>query len=109
MKKERFELKEQHLKLLKWSCVRWNEYGTDGYGAATIDPKRPYGNSGVCGDLIDLLEDYGDLTLAELMKLHRETETALQICLTMQSFEVGTYEREWLGEWKRVDEEANNG
>ena len=105
MEKEYFELKEQHLKLLKHSCVRWNEYLV-GLGAAAIDPKRPYGNSDVGGDLIDLLSG---LTLAELIKLHRETETALQICLTMQSFEVGTYEREWLGEWKRVDEEANNG
>jgi hypothetical protein len=103
--KEYFELKDAHLRLLRHSCVRWQEYGHDGYGAAAIDPKRPYGNSDVCGDLIDLLESFGDLPLDELMKLHLETETALQICLTTQSFEPGLYEREWLGEWKRTQKQ----
>lgn len=100
MKKEYFELRKEHLRLLRYSYVRWQKYGRDGYGAAAIDPKTPYGNSFILDDLAEILG--GDLPLDELMKLHRETETALQICLTTQSFEPGLYEREWLGEWKRV-------
>jgi len=100
MKKESFELRKEHLRLLRYSYVRWQEYGGDGCGAAAIDPKRPYGNSFIPDDLVEILS--GGLPPAELMKLHRETETALQICLTTQSFDPGLYEREWLGEWKRV-------
>jgi len=41
--KIRFELTEQHLKLIRRMTVRYNDYCE--FGAPEIDPKRPYGNS----------------------------------------------------------------
>lgn len=57
-------------------------------GAPEIDPKRPYGNSYVPGDIADLLnrtlsedDDERYEQEQELMRLHRQTDTALQIVL----------------------------
>lgn len=105
-----FELTADHVKLLQKMYVGWNGAET---GAPEIDPKRPYGNSDVEGDVADLLGwDRGgrDGELSEEVeeaasKLHRETETALQIVLSAGSFEPGLYSREtaWAREWSRTD------
>lgn len=100
MEKETFTLTKDHLILLKSMYVRW-EFGE--HGAPCIDTKRPYGNSNVEGDIADalgweLFEDSdGDLLLSKEQailadRLHRETKTALQICLSTQSFQEGVYE-----------------
>ena len=44
MKKITFEVKEEHLKLLRNMSVEWNN---GEFGAPEINPKRPYGNGGV--------------------------------------------------------------
>ena len=44
-------LTEQHITLLRNACVYWEDCET---GAPGIDPKRPYGNSGVASDVTDL-------------------------------------------------------
>lgn len=97
-----FEIKSYHLKLLKNSCVWWDE--TE-YGSPGIDPKRPYGNSDVISDIARILKikpkltDYDDEECLsreqerKLDEIHREMETVLQICLSTQKFKVGKYKK----------------
>jgi hypothetical protein len=49
-----FTLTENHLKLLQKMWVGWS---TCEFGAPEIDPKRPYGNSDVIGDIHEILTD----------------------------------------------------
>jgi len=133
MEKDKFEVKAEHLKLLQRFVVCWQDCE---FGAPEIDPKRPYGNSDVHQDMLEVLgfeelkegiykfklfgkewllkgEDKYNIYLEgadeeklieELDKLHKETETALQICLDAQSFETGFYEAEkYGGEWEKVN------
>ena len=50
MEKERFEIKPEHLKLIRRFCIGWQDCE---FGAPEIDPKRPYGNSDVIQDMVD--------------------------------------------------------
>jgi len=50
--KKKFEIKKEHLVLLQRFCVGWQDCE---FGAPEIDPKRPYGNSDVCQDMIEIL------------------------------------------------------
>ena len=110
MKTQTFTVTEQHLKLLRRFNVGWQDCET---GAPEIDPKRPYGNSAVPEDIHEILtgETIGctdskreELTVKETedyMKLHRETETALQIALSTGQFKAGNYEAEaYSAEWR---------
>jgi len=132
MNKIRFEVSPEHLKLLQRFCVGWQDCE---FGAPEIDPKRPYGNSDVYQDMIEVLgivelktgiyefklgaetwllkgEDKNNLylegadeekLLRRLDKLHKETEQALQVCLSAQKFEAGIYEAEdYTDNWKQV-------
>ena len=77
--------------------VGWNYCET---GAPEIDPKRPYGNSWVPGDIHEILcgeypkDDLEEEVESYYMKLHKETETALQIVLCTKSFQPGKYVKE---------------
>lgn len=99
-----FTLTEQHIKLLQHSNV--DEYlSTWETGAAMIDPKRPYGNSNVAGDVITILElpfpegfdpeedEIPSMLRKQAMKIHEETPTALQIVLCTGSFTPGEYRK----------------
>lgn len=96
---ETFELTEQHVKLLQAMYARFNDTAYD--GAPAIDLKRPYGNSFVAGDVAEILGetvDFDDDDMLEeeverFMVLHRQTGTALQVCLSTLSFEPGLYGR----------------
>src|SRR4030042_6587273 len=105
---EEFELRPEHIKLLSNSFVGWQSCET---GAPAIDPKRPYGNSDVPSDVAEILGAAGKkcphcgefLESAEtdkLLKLHRETEIALQIVLCTQSFVPGAYTKIDWRTWK---------
>lgn len=129
MENKKFEIKEEHLKLIKRMYVSWEDCE---FGAPRIDCKRPYGNSDVYQDIIEILgleeisegvfrfifknkewllkgEDKYNLYLdgtdeeklcKELRILHKETGIALQICLRTQSFDLGYYEAEaYSQEW----------
>ena len=95
-----FTITKEHLLLAKNMYVEW--YDAE-FGAPTIDPKRPYGNSDVTTDICRLLklkpitvEDetyFRNKNQEYAEKLHKEMQTALQIFLTTQSFEVGTYHK----------------
>lgn len=104
---ETFNVTEEHVKLLKKAYVDWNDCE---WGAPSIDPKRPYGDSYVMGSMgeilgIEPMEDDGDFKPEDekyMMKLHRELETVLQIFLRQGSMIVGTYTRKnaWSGPWE---------
>ena len=103
-----FWLKEEHIKLLRAAYVQWNNCET---GAPEIDPKRPYGNSSVACDVAEILGLQGktcphcgeslDDKQEELLQLHRETETALKVVLSAQSFVPGLYCWHEDGAWQR--------
>jgi hypothetical protein len=110
-----FEITEQHLKLIQQQNVKFRRSGE--YGATEIDPKRPYGNSYVEGDILDHLGIKGDINNGggsfscskklekRLFRLHVETTVALQICMSLLMFETGKYERkpDWIsGEWVKI-------
>lgn len=97
--KKRFELKEEHLKLLRNMNVRWDECE---FGAPAIDYKRPYGSSNVYKDMAKILgirgfEDSEEETsfsreqVILMENLHRENKVALQIVLKTGKFEPGIY------------------
>lgn len=100
MQKEIFELKPEHLTLMKRMFVNWN---SDMYeGAPEIDIKRPYGNKDVYGDIAEMLgwklmeTSDGEMVMTkeqgeQAKKFHEEMATALQIVLSNQSFETGEY------------------
>lgn len=120
-----FELTADHVKLLRAAYVGWQ---SDEWGAPEIDPKRPYGNGDIDRDLWTVIEHEGDWKAADaawddgyglpssltpgeweerrgqLRRLHRETETALQIVLRVGSFEPGTFEADrYRRDWRRID------
>lgn len=105
----RFKITEDHLKLIEHMYVSWWDCE---YGAPGVDPKRPYGNSFVEGDIANILgwriDENDDSYYREAEKIHREMQTVLQICLCTKSFEVGTYEmknRYFDRSWFKVQED----
>ena len=96
-----FQLTEDHIKLLNRMYVEWDDGAYD--GAPSINSKRPYGNSSVAYDVYEIIHgkkwDYGEhdeMTeeiYEQMLVLHRETATALQIVLCTKSFVPGTYEK----------------
>lgn len=92
---ETFELKQEHLDLLKRAWVSWEDCE---YGAPAINCKRPYGNSDVEEDIAEILgwtlrdDELTSSQREEAATLHKETQTALQVILSTQSFELGVYE-----------------
>lgn len=60
-----------HMTLLRATYWNWNDCE---FGAASMDPKRPYGNSDVDGDLAELLPH---LQEEERLRLHCELSAVL--------------------------------
>lgn len=104
--KKLFELKEDHIKLIRKMCVSWDDCE---FGAPSIDCKRPYGNSDVYKDIAKILDIKGAFVDNEevfsqeqiclMNKLHKETETALQIILKTGEFRPGEYITEYFDNW----------
>ena len=99
--KQKFTVTENHLKLMRRMNVSYESHCE--FGAPEIDPKRPYGNSDVyydIGDMLGIKPESGDPEDPEyteeqkniMLKLHKETETSLQIALAVGFFESGDYE-----------------
>ena len=109
MRTDRFVLTENHLKLLRNANVGW-DHGE--YGAAAIDCKRPYGNSNVVRDLVELLEpgspcdedgEYHPNVVDRVETIHKQTKTALQIVLYTGTFQTGVYEADaYCNNWRLV-------
>jgi hypothetical protein len=92
---KQFKVTDAHLKLAQRMYVRWEDCE---FGAPSIDCKRPYGNSSVVSDILEILgfpipEEVPESLSDYATNLHAEMETALQIFLCTQSFSVGTYEK----------------
>lgn len=92
---KRLVITDDHLKLLSKMQVGWQE---GDYGAPEINPKRPYGNSYVEGDICEILgwkfdKDRGpsDDQCLRAANLHREMEDVLQVCLVHLAFRTGVY------------------
>lgn len=98
-----FELKQIHLDLFKNVCIDWDDCE---FGAPAINCKRPYGNSDVFGDIAEIIklkkkdnwdfdeENWTEEAMDFMRDLHKQTQTALKIILTCQSFKLGWYRRE---------------
>ena len=106
MRPTTFTLTESHIKLLRNMYISWD--GSE-YGAPSVDPKRPYGNSWVEGDIHTILTGETDFDLSdelceEYYKLHNETEIALQIVIMSGKFQPGVYEcsKTYLRDWKLI-------
>ena len=109
---KRFTLTNNHVALLQRMCVEWQNEPYE--GAPAINIKRPYGNSRVWQDVAEVIglqpteDDDGEEhwpkgTRERCIALHRETETALQVCLAAQSFEPGEYDSDdWRRNWRRA-------
>ena len=106
--KKLFVLQDEHIKLLRNMYVSWEDCE---FGAPSIDCKRPYGNSNVYKDIAKILEIKGTIVDDEevfsqeqkdlMNKLHKETETALQIVLKIGEFRSGEYiADEYLDNWR---------
>jgi len=94
-----FTVTDEHLRLLRHAHVFWDEAE---FGAPSINPKRPYGNSNVYGDIAEILElpepDWDDEQRTadaewRFLRLHVETAIALQIALATGEFRTGRYVR----------------
>lgn len=105
-----FEVKDYHLKLLKRMYVGWHDCE---FGAPEINPKRPYGNSDVVGDIAEIIgydikedeDGYRDPNDEDqLTNIHLEMETVLQILVSNpKGISPGTYTSDWLGkDWHRA-------
>jgi hypothetical protein len=110
-----FTVTDEHLRLLRHAHVFWDEAE---FGAPSVNPKRPYGNSNVYQDIAEILdvpegewEDEGrDWTLDtewRFLRLHVETAIALQIALATGEFRAGRYVRDdemlSTNRWKRAE------
>lgn len=97
-------IKPEHLTLIRRMNWWWDD---SEYGAPAVDSKRPYGNSGVLGDLRELLGDgYSDDQLEEL---HRELEVVMQVCTSRMAFEAGEFQHPDVsdscgGQWEKVEQ-----
>lgn len=103
-----FELKPEHLDLLRRSIISWDNAE---FGAPAIDPKRPYGNSDVINDISLITKTsksknwdpsyarWRPAAIENFKKIHKETQIALQIILSCQTFKVGTYKKDINNGW----------
>jgi hypothetical protein len=100
-----FHLEPEVLTLLRHGNVT-DQRGME-YGAAGLDPKRPYGNSDLEEDIARILgwavgcDGLSNDERDQVYELHAKTPTALQIVLSVGYFEPGIYKRHGTG-WELV-------
>lgn len=109
---KRFLVTEEHLKLLDNMWIGYNDWTE--FGAPEVDPKRPYGNSDVYGDIAEIIgleaerDSWGDIQYTteqkdRMLELHKEMQHVLQILVVNRSIEPGYYEASAYGvNWKKV-------
>jgi len=132
MEKERFEIEPEHLKLIQRFYVGWNycEFGAPEidskrpYGNSNVHRDmikilgieelkegvykfKLFGKEWLLKgeDKYNIYLDGADekTLIKKLDKLHKETETTLQICLDTQTFQTGIFEREkYSGKWAKI-------
>lgn len=94
-----FKIKKEHIALIKELYFEYNDNSE--FGAPTVNPKRPYGNSDVYGDIGKILKiksdcngDFTDAQINRMTKLHKELTIVLQIICSNPS------ETDYIGTWK---------
>ena len=113
-KKKYFYITEEHIKLLSHFWINW-ELTSYGHGVPCIDIKRPYGNTYIISDIIDILglpyeydlysDGYPDEIESKIRQLHHETLIALQILVRNAYIEIGEYVADKYDQnWKPVKE-----
>ena len=115
----KFELKEEHVKLIKqlrWSLNSENHIVAVGHDGVENIP--PFGENNIY-EAIDLIlngmpedfdpfntediKEYSEEQKSEWNKLYHELTTALDIVLYNGSYELGSYKTKWnTREWKKV-------
>jgi hypothetical protein len=94
---KQFEVTDDHIKLLRRAYVGWDDCE---FGAPAIDCKRPYGNSSVHSDIAEILDitpaasdgdEFSQEQYDQMERLHKETQTVLQIVLSTGTMKAGTY------------------
>ena len=118
-----FTITDEHLKLISKLQLNW-DYNK--IGAPVFDAEKPYGNKDVYRKMIEILDwkvevvlnnetfdyfsDNDKLPKAledKLYNLHRELETAIEICIRRLSFETGTYRtEEYSSDWEKINEDT---
>lgn len=98
-----FTITEDHLKLLPHLYIGWQNCE---FGAPEVDPKRPYGNSFVYGDIAEILgikaketdfeedydgSDFEDDDIRRMEDLHAGLEIVLQIICSTATVQAGSY------------------
>lgn len=94
------ELREEHIKLLNRLYFRWENNSYEGNIASSSE--RPYGNSDIFDDIVEILGLYPDMNpetydeiyeeeYDSMMKWHKEMGMALRIVLSTKSFVPGLY------------------
>lgn len=113
-----FEIKKEHLRLLKRMCWGWQDCE---YGAPEVSPKRPYGNSSVLEDIKEIVHPEGELPMTPCPhceeeiktyphndtyyeKLHSDMETVLGIISYTQKVEEGIYktQTDYSDDWVKI-------
>jgi hypothetical protein len=95
-----FEITEDHLKLVKRSFFH-HRSDYDYYGAPGVGEKRPYGNSNVVGDIIEILGwnverdwesgEWPKGVEEKALSIHIQMATVFQIASVTLKFETGMY------------------
>ncbi len=120
---EEFELKEEHLKLLKEA--NW-DYSSAEFGAPMMDPKKPYGRSFPIHHMCEILgidfpdedalldkpgeyDHQYDLLVKRLTPIHYGLVNALRIIFSTGSMEPGLYrkKRKYCSEWELIETREN--
>jgi hypothetical protein len=114
-----FRLTRNHIRLLRRMYIEWRGMPREPeQGCASVNIKRPYGDSSVLGSIAEIL----GLTLyldkdgaamdpkarAIALRMHREMEMALQIVLATGSFRPGVY-RGRFTKWRHVGPKKRRG
>lgn len=114
MRIKRFEVKEEHIKLLK--KLNFDFDSRTEFGAPLISPKRPYGNSDVYQDIADIIgikpevtdwdnEDdfFSDTQEMYMYALHKDMTTVLNILCVNLTIEAGMYQAKvYSDNWKKI-------
>lgn len=95
-----FEMKAEHIKLLRNSLVAWSCFQAPEMGRPEINSVRPYGTNNVIGDMQHILE--GEVVSRDaLERLHKQTALALQIILKTGKMRPGIFRApKYSQDWK---------
>jgi hypothetical protein len=104
---ESFIVTQYHINLLRRMHIDWCY---DEFGSPAVDPKRPFGNSDVYQDMLEILglhqpDEWTDIAPEQadyLNSIYAQTAVALQILVSTGNVEPGEYTREkYSSNWVR--------